>query len=139
MELRAFKNPEDAASLITHIESVISNCVLMAEQCKKTGSNGGSLTLYNNRVLHTNNIILAGNKEQKMIFITHDNPNFIYSEDDELYKYSENWLDKLKSSGQLLSGSQNPNASDYFRTLHNKVEIAKKKIRGLISRDDEML
>lgn len=74
-----------------------------------------------------------------MIFITHDNPNFIYSEDKELYKYSDNWLDKLKISGQLMSGPQNPISSEYIRTLQNKVDIAKRKIRGLISRDDEML
>jgi hypothetical protein len=53
-----------------------------------------------------------------MLFITHDNPNYLYSEEPELLEYTRDWLDKVISASPRLG---DPGQTEsYFDKLDGK-------------------
>jgi len=142
LEIRAFEDPKDAIKLVDQIRICIKECERMASSSRKIRPNGrigADLHLYNNRIMHTNNIVLAGNDDSKLLFITHDNPNYIFSKDPILVKYTERWFDKLKAHSTNLMTADPSNKDDFFRTLYGKANFTMQKVEDLIRRDEEIL
>jgi len=142
LEIRAFENPIDAVFLVDHIKNCIQDCEKMATSGRKfkyNGRMGADLKLYNNRIMHTNNLVLAGNDHNKLLFITHDNPNYIFSKDPTLIQYTERWFDKLKLHSSDLMLSDTVQKDDFFRTLYSKASFTRQKVDDLIRRDQEMI
>lgn len=112
-----FRDRADLDQLLTEIK----DCTAQMRQYVYNGHKGlpGShLKLHANYLFHTNNLILAQKGEQEMLFITHDNPNYLYSEEPELLEYTRNWLDKVISASPRLGDSGQ--TESYFDKLDDK-------------------
>ena len=142
LELRQFQNPEDALLLIKMFEDMISHLKQMIQGCKKINSKGahkGSLALYNNRIMHTNNMIIAGGEDKQMLFITHSNPNFLTSDDSSVINHTLTWMKQLIQYASHVSVSEDKVSEPLLSTLEQKVQFAASKIEALLARDKVML
>ncbi len=140
LERREFAQPGNALDVLESVRQVIQHSAIMAKAGNKLydfNRTGGEVYYYNNRVTHTNNIIVAGNSDKKWLFMTHDNPNYMISHNPSLIKYTLNWMDLLKEHAEPIQ--EDLESDGYFRGLKNKVELAMTKAEGLINRDKEWL
>jgi hypothetical protein len=139
LELRDFENPTDALEIIKAIKQVIEQTEKITKRGYKTfefDNKSGKIVYYNNRITHTNNIILARNATEEMVFITHDNPNYMISTNADLIQYTDRWMELLKEHAEML---QEENMEDFFRLQYQKVDLAMLKAEGLISRDSQWI
>jgi hypothetical protein len=142
LEIRGFDQPTDALEIIDAINKVVDDCSKMAKTGKKIqseGKFGAPVVYYNNRITHTNNIIIAGDEENPLLFVTHDNPNYFSSDNKAFINYTRKWMNNLKEHAEILDSENQANIDVFFRNLQNKIELTKRKAKGLISRDDEWI
>jgi hypothetical protein len=140
LERREFANPATSLDILESVKMVVDQCAYMASIGFKTydiNHAGGEVHYYNNRVTHTNNIIVAGNEDLKWLFITHDNPNYMITQNASMINYTLRWMDLLKEHAEPIENEED--SGGFFRSLHNKVELAMNKAEGLISRDKEWI
>lgn len=142
LEIHEFERPEDALMLLDGAGRIIDRSRQMAESGYKMSmknEKGEHLLLSNNRSMHSNSLIIAGNEERKMLFITHDAPNYIYSEDATLMEYTTQWMSKLSKRSTSLTGkSAVADREEYFRILQNKLVITRKRVEALIGRNQDI-
>jgi len=112
-----FRDQADLKQLLQDIKS----CTLQMRKYVLDGHKGqpnSRFQLHANYLFHTNNLILAQKGEQEMLFMTHDNPNYLYSEERELLDYTRSWLEKIKSASPLLNNQRDTTA--FFDQLDKK-------------------
>ena len=60
------------------------------------------------------------------MFITFDNPNYIYTEDPALMDYSKRWYDKIRKNSYSLGSGSGHLRFEYFNSLKSRLEESKK-------------
>lgn len=142
LELRQFEKPEDALILLEMISTMVKQTAEMiatGRKIKTTGSKAASLIVFNNQIMHTNNMIVAGNDQKKYLFLTHSNPNFLTSDDPGIIQHTLEWMNKLIKYSSVLDNKSSSSRDSLFRTLEQKIQFAKSKIEALLSRDKVMI
>ncbi|MFN8279396.1 MAG: helix-turn-helix domain-containing protein [Saprospiraceae bacterium] len=61
----------------------------------KNGGEPGSIELYNNEILHTNNIIYVKSTAHEAVYNTYDNPNFMRSISPVLCQFTNRWFERI--------------------------------------------
>jgi len=79
-----------------------------------------------NRLLYSNNLIRVRKSQQETLFITHDNPNYLYSEEEELLSYTNIWFDKLLLASESLKRKKQ--IDDFFALTWSRIEALRFKI-----------
>ncbi|MEP7196526.1 MAG: hypothetical protein ABI851_08400 [Saprospiraceae bacterium] len=116
-------NKSSSEQLISSIVKVMDHCNKMAgvgSKCLKTENT--NFQLYENKILHTSNQIMVNTKEKDFMFITFDNPNYIYTEDIELMQYSKQWYEKIKQHSYSLGVGTGHQRFQYFDAINNKIK-----------------
>jgi len=80
-----------------------------------------------NRLLYSNNLIRVRKPNQEMLFITHDNPNYLYSEEDELLSYTNIWFDKLLLASESMKRKKQ--LDDFFSLTNWRIDGLKSKLK----------
>ena len=120
-------NKEDAAQIINACHEILNKCSNMAEcGSKMNAGTKNEFRLYENKILHTSNHILVKSAAKDFIFLTYDNPNYIYSDDKEFVQYSMDWYEKIKKNSYYLGEGTGHLRYQFFNLLKYKVEEAKK-------------
>jgi hypothetical protein len=133
LDTNKFKNPQDAIHLLNEIETLCNHMLEMANIGIKfePGSNpdlGSSLKLYHNEMVYTNNTILFISKHLKLIFSTICNPNFIYSRDNKMCDFVDNWFHTVMNKSVLISEINEKERIRFFDRIKRKIDIMRKKI-----------
>lgn len=137
-----FENQHDALSILEKIRNIMRRVRQMALNGIKIPHNNRSKTgkfiLLNNSIMHTNNIILLESTDHNNVLLTHDNPNFITSDDADVISYTKKWRQTLIDSSDKISGDNREPLEDFFRVHDNKIDITYRKIITFISKDEEI-
>jgi len=102
---------ENTRYILNDIRHLIYNIKQMVTKGYKGSDKSGSLSMYANYIVPTNNLIMAENNGYKIDFIAHDNPNFLFTKDKELLKLNRDYFDELKENSIPLIASSH---SDRF-------------------------
>ena len=84
--------------------------------------------LFENKILHTSNHVLVKSKEKNIIYITFDNPNFIYTDNQNFVEYSENWYSTIREISYALGAGSGHNTLSFFNYLVSKIDMVRKRI-----------
>jgi len=142
LEIRQFEDPEDSIVLLSLISTMVkdsSEMIVSGRKKHKIGTRASTLKVYNNQIMHTNNMIVAGNEEKKYLFLTHSNPNFLSSDDPGIIEHTLEWMNKLIQYSVAVDHDNSNSLDSLFRTLEQKIQFAKSKIEALLSRDKVMI
>ncbi len=132
-----FEKKEIAITLCNEVLSVIQHCEAMAEAGRKFLPNGnftdsyGEFHLFHNELASFNNSILAISNQQKLVFNTFDNPNFLFSNDKKLGDSTENWFKKLVKQSESLSVQSELHRKKYFNQLYKKIDRFQKRLETI--------
>ncbi len=137
-----FKDNADALLLYDKLIELANHMEFMASQgCKcnledAPEENSTNLVLYHNEMLYTNNTILVKTAQQGLLYTTFTSPNFLISADKRMYKFTENWFNKLMQKATPLSTNAEKSRKSFFKKLRKKVESAKLRVRLQIELED---
>jgi len=96
-------NQENTRYILNDVRHLIYTIKQMVERGYKGNNKSGSLSMYANYIVPTNNLIMAENKGYILDFIAHDNPNFLFTKDKELTKLNRTYFDELKENSIYLN------------------------------------
>lgn len=121
-------NRSDIPQILHEIEIATTRMKEMAFQRTKDYSDRGegSIQVFGNNLLHTNNVILAARPQQQRLFITHDNPNYLFTEDRDLIQRSRKWMDLLEENSKPLE--QPAEIRHFFEQFELKLQRIKDKL-----------
>ncbi|NBB89202.1 MAG: hypothetical protein GVX96_05400 [Bacteroidetes bacterium] len=120
-----FFSKKEALQILMDIQAVILDMQTFILEGTKTpkAQPKPSFHVLDNRLLYSNNLIRVSRPGQKMLFITHDNPNYLYSEEEELMAYTNIWFDKLLLASDSLKRKKQ--IDDFF-------EVSRRGIKALL-------
>lgn len=134
-EMGIFENKKDAFILIEQFEDMISHLKAQAESGKKfrwgesAKENDAEYKLFNNEVVLCDNSIFAQVEDRKMIFLTHNTLNYMYITNREYCENAHKWLKNLMSRSTLISSASEKERERFFKSIREKVDSVKKKIK----------
>ena len=83
----------------------------------RSPNNGGKFDLYHNEIAPLNITLLAESQHLKGVFTVYDDPNFMFSDNVEVYDYTIKWMEKMKAKCLLISEGSEQNRSAYFNSI----------------------
>jgi|GEM_PF-1571759 hypothetical protein len=98
---------ENTRHILNDMRHLIFSIKQMVANGFKGSDKSGSLSMYANYIAPTNNLIMAENNGYILDFIAHDNPNFLFTRDNELTKLNRAYFDELKENSIFLNKSRN--------------------------------
>ena len=131
-----FRNPNDALLLCdkltewtTHMKAVgVAGKKFKVSEKPEDG--GGSIRIFYNEMVHTNNTALITSDLGQMVYSAFCNPNFIKSSDPRLCAYTEEWFGNVVAKSSPISAGSSEKGRDwFFRELTKKIERVKARIR----------
>lgn len=131
-----FDNPEDALTLIDHVQSLTNHIRNQAEVGHKfnidTGDKGaqGNFQLYSNEVNIADTTIFFKMGDTNIAFITHNNLNILATSNPAFCENTEKYIRNLLRKSSLISSSSEKERIKFFRRLDRKIE----KVRELIQK-----
>jgi hypothetical protein len=131
IERDLFFSKKKALQVLMDIQAVlldIKSYILEGTKNPKSQSKSKpSFHVLDNRLLYSNNLIRVYRSNQKMLFITHDNPNYLYSEEEELLSYTDVWFDKLLLGSESIKRKKQIDI--FFELTRNRIESLYLKIK----------
>lgn len=118
---------KNANRILDGMENVLLQIKSMAANSSKNDLSE-NFYLFENKILHTSNHVLVKSKEKNIIYITFDNPNFIYTDNGNFIEYSENWYSTIKEISYALGAGSGHNTLSFFNYLISKIDVARKRI-----------
>lgn len=124
-------DPTVIAILIEQLDSLCDHQYEMAKAGRKfihkdkIGSGGAKFELYHNEIAPSNITMLAESESLSGVFTVYDDPNFMFSDDPNLYRYTLAWMRKLKSKCVRISEDSEQNRKAYFNRIHNEIRNLK--------------
>jgi len=137
-----FQNPQDALLLCDKLMEWAAHLKAVATAGKKFNlgekpENGhGSIRIYYNEMVHTNNTALITSDVGKMAYSAYCNPNFIKSTDPRLCAYTEDWFGNVVTKSTPISQGSEKSRDWFFRELTKKVERVKARIHLYIDENN---
>ena len=117
----------NANSILDGMENVLQQIRIMAVNCSKKDLSD-NFYLFENKILNTSNHVLVKSKEKNIIYITFDNPNFIYTDNQNFIEYSENWYSTIREISYALGAGSGHNTLSFFNYLVSKIDMVRKRI-----------
>lgn len=65
-----------------------------------------------------------------MTFMVHDNPNFFFTDDVQVFDNSIGWYDPIRDNSYSLNDGSGHNMSSFIEGLYNKISLLRKRIRS---------
>lgn len=123
-----FASKKEALQVLVEIQEVLlemQSFILEGSKAPKSQPKP-SFHVLDNRLLYSNNLIRVRKPNLEMLFITHDNPNYLFSEEDELLSYTNIWFDKLLLASESLKGKKQ--IDDFFSLTRSRIGDLRLKI-----------
>ncbi|MCO6485760.1 MAG: hypothetical protein J5I41_08305 [Saprospiraceae bacterium] len=127
-ESRRLPDRELALSLMDQLWEMIRLMERQAVEGVKSGTDTG-FSLYHNEITHTNNTILVTSASRPVgVFVTYDNPNFMYSQDITLVGYTQEWFRKLEEGSTVIARAGTRQRTRFFKELENRWSEARARL-----------
>ncbi len=142
VEIKGFADKDTPLLLLDKIDKILDNVEQMVKENKKSfglkrnSHRQGSLQVYNNRMIYSNNIIIVQNDISSFLFIIHDNPNFFICQDPILVDYTLNWYGALQRRSYNMSQASGHHRITFFKSLRNKMNAVRKRIEAMDTQDE---
>lgn len=90
---------------------------------EKIQREGGKFDLYHNEIAPLNITLLAESQHLKGIFTVYDDPNFMFSDNLEMYDYTLASMEKLKTKCLHISEDSEQNRRAYFHIIREEIRL----------------
>lgn len=131
VDAKLFTKKQIALEILDGITELVKKIESMILQKQKFGSIvDGSFLVYNNSTIFTNNIILLKSPTYNMTFMVHDNPNFFFTNDEQIFSNSLKWSDQIRDNSYSLHEGSGHNMSSFIGTLFYKIDQVRRKIKN---------
>lgn len=141
VEEKKFNEDHDAPELLSDLRQVMFNILEMIQKGHKLNAGlnkPASLEVYNNKMMHTNNLIVASSNEISKVFMTHDNPNILWSDNTSMVDYTLDWIKRLQQNSVLLN--DNTIQTTLFKdSILRKIELTEQKVKAYSVQKEEFL
>lgn len=131
-----FKNPADALILVDRVQDLVRHMRSMATSGYKHhvghGENLSEIRLLHNEMIYTNNTIMVQSPYAKGVFTTFGNPNFLFSDDERIIEYTEQWFNRVITKSHPISLGSEKSRNWFFHQLHERVNRTQAKVQALI-------
>jgi len=132
-----FENPEHAFLLIEELRRIMQHVQRMAEQGKKFLPDESDLiqapfNLYHNRIIHTNNTLLALSAQVDAVFVAYDNPNFIVSYNPNLIDHTLSWFMTVKRHSISITQDMTSERLFLFNQIEKRIAWVEKEIEHFL-------
>jgi len=137
LNIGGFKKPADAIRLCDRLWEWTQHVERMAELGRKfsvgskSESDGAEFLLFHNEMIYTNNTILVQKPNEKTVYTTHTNPNFLKTSDQRMGDYTENWFKNVLSKSTALSLHGEKGRKWYFDRLRRRIDLMRNRILSL--------
>lgn len=128
IDRQLFASKQEALQVLVDIQEVLlkmQSFILEGAKAPKSQPKP-SFHVLDNRLLYSNNLIRVRKPNREMLFITHDNPNYLFSEEDELLSYTKIWFDKLLLASESLKRKKQ--IDDFFSLTRYRIDALRLKI-----------
>lgn len=115
------------ATLIEQLQGLCEHQYSMAKQGKKwvlgdtKQEQGGKFDLYHNEIVPSTITLLAESQYLKGVFSVYDDPNFMFSDNLEIYNYTLASMKKLKAKCLHISEDSEQNRRAYFNRVKDEI------------------
>ncbi|MBK9271063.1 MAG: helix-turn-helix transcriptional regulator [Saprospiraceae bacterium] len=119
--------------LLALVEKLQECCELETKRpFGKQLKNQGSLSLFNNEIAFTGNLIYVKSNSIRTVYTTFDNPNFLNSFNPRLCDYTEKWLHRIISNSIHITGGNTRDKNQFFLKISEKIERSRKQTENWI-------
>ncbi|MCC6816334.1 MAG: hypothetical protein IT267_07985 [Saprospiraceae bacterium] len=120
---------DHALLIINGLEEVVKRIRTMAVTGTKSPDLHGNFNLYENKILHTGNHVLADSGDDRALILTFDNPNFIATKDSKFIDYTEVWLRTIEDHSYHLGQGSGNHTSIFFNSLNDRIQQVKARLQ----------
>lgn len=117
-----------AAQIREQMRALARHQYAMAERGRKwsitdqPSDSDGTYELFLNEISPTNIAFLTESKQIRRVFTVFDNPNFMSSDDPNLYTYTQEWMTKLRQKCTQISLTAEQDRRKFFQRLHRALD-----------------
>lgn len=121
---------EELILLVEHFEQM---AILGQKFVMNTHLKGrpNSFSLYHNEIYHTNNTIILDQKDAGHVFLTHDSPNYIRSQDPAFFQHTKSWFLRMTGRSTQISVDNARHRRRFFAALKNKAQTMQTNILAI--------
>lgn len=134
--IRAFKNAEYIHMLINDIENLILHLrdisISGVKSIKGAKVDGSELKIYLNDFGNYLNIVQFDSKSVKSTFLGYDYPQFIVSHNKPFFKFSKDWINRLKKRSVLISSEGYQYRELFFIKMENDLNYFNQRVEKLM-------
>ncbi len=134
--IRAFKNADYIQLLINDIENLILHLknisVTGVKSIKGDKVEGSELKIYLNDFGNYLNIVQFNSKSIKSTFLGYDYPQFIVSHNKPFFKFSKDWIDRLKKRSVLISSEGYQYRELFFLKMETDFKYFTERVKKLM-------
>lgn len=123
--------PDQAFRVLEGLAQIVADVKKMTIKGTKTLSGkteGGTIELFHNRIVSTENIILATTDEQNALHIVLDPSRFIVTFDPMMTDTAQSTINQAKKNAYFLGEGSGNVREEFFNNINRKIEQMRKKI-----------
>ncbi len=113
---------------LSRIVAFAKNITIKGHKTLSDKTKGGSIELYHNRIMSTENIILANTDEQNSLHILLDPSRFIVTFDPMMTQTAQNTIQQAKKNAYFLGEGSGNVREEFFNVMDRKIEQMRKKL-----------
>ncbi len=125
-DMDAFTSRKHYIELVEDMNSLIEYIGDMLDSQKKLNrtenTEGGKLSIALNQIYFTSNIYLIESLTHKMVFTSCDNPNFLITNNKQMFRHLKEWHKSMQDNSTPLTGNTTLVKKNYLETLRMKLE-----------------
>ncbi|NNE29828.1 MAG: hypothetical protein HKN16_09335 [Saprospiraceae bacterium] len=140
LECNLFAEPSEALVIMDKLRMCIENISGMAEKGNKSimtrhpeKEEGGRFSLFVNDSGHFGSTILALSGDIKQVYLTYDQPNYLFSNDPVLFEDSRTWSKKVVDQSTPISDLGKMEKIKFFNQIREKIKQERDAIESLVN------
>jgi len=139
LECNLFSDPQEALVIMDKLSRSIENISKMAQAGNKSimarnpeKEEGGKLQLHYNDSGHFGSTILVEGGNMKHVFLTYDQPNYLFSADPVLFEDTSNWTKKVVKKSTPITELSPLDQIKFFNVIRQNIDAEKEIIEKML-------
>lgn len=131
--IRAFEDQSFIENLIRDINKLIMSMQELAGTGQKSTRSDSNITIYLNEFGNYQNLAIFSSSKFSTTFVGFDMPHFIVSYNDRFYKFSKNWISKVRKRSILISSEGYQFRELFFLKMNKDFVDFKDRVQKLMA------
>lgn len=139
LECNLFSEPNEALVILDKLLKSIENISSMVQAGNKSTmtrspekEEGGRFQLFYNDSGHFGSTILAHSGSMKNVYLTYDQPNYLFSQDPLLFEDTEKWVTKVIKKSTPITDKSPFEQIKFFNTIRDKIKEEIQNVEKMI-------